>query len=87
MNLKNGCGNVVIDNRKTDTKKFHIKSLNLLLEKVIPHFDKYPCLTSKELNYRDWKQICLIMSQKGHLNLEGMAEINQIISSAQRTNE
>lgn len=76
-----GCGNVVIDNRKTDTKKFHIKSLNLILEKVIPHFDKYPCLTSKELNYKDWKKICLIMSQKGHLNIEGMAEINQIILS------
>jgi len=76
-----GCGNVVIDNRKTDTKKFHIKSLKLILEKVIPHFDKYPCLTSKELNYKDWKKICLIMSQKGHLNIEGMAEINQIILS------
>lgn len=52
-----GCGNVVIDNRKTDTKKFHINSLKLLLEKVIPHFDEYPCLTSKELNYKDWKKI------------------------------
>ena len=75
-----GCGNVVIDNRKTDTKKFHINSLKLLLEKVIPHFDEYPCLTSKELNYKDWKKICLIMNKKEHLSISGMEEINQIVS-------
>ena len=75
-----GCGNVVIDNRKTDTKKFHINSLKHLLEKVIPHFDEYPCLTSKELNYKDWKKICLIMSKKEHLNISGMEEVNQIVS-------
>ena len=75
-----GCGSVVIDNRKTDTKKFHINSLKLILEKVIPHFEEYPCLTSKELNYRDWKKICLIMSQKEHLTIEGMEKINKIVS-------
>ena len=71
---------MVIDNRKTDTKKFHINSLKLILEKVIPHFEEYPCLTSKELNYRDWKKICLIMSQKEHLTIEGMEKINKIVS-------
>ena len=75
-----GCGNVVIDNRKTDTKKFHINSLKQLLEKVIPHIDEYTCLTSKELNYKDWKKICLIMSKKEHLNISGMEEVNQIVS-------
>lgn len=75
-----GCGSVVIDNRKTDTKKFHINSLNSILEKVIPHFDKYPCLTSKELNYKDWKKISLIMSRKEHLTEKGMEEIKNIVS-------
>jgi len=42
-------GSVVIDNRKTDTKKYHITNLNLILEKIIPHFEVYPCLTSKNL--------------------------------------
>lgn len=57
-------GSVVIDNRKTSTSKFHITSLAYILDKVIPHFDAYPCLTSKDLNYRDWKAIALLMKDK-----------------------
>jgi LAGLIDADG endonuclease len=48
-----GCGSVVIDNRKTDTKKYHITSLSAIIEKILPHFDSYPCLTSKYLNFSD----------------------------------
>ena len=53
--LKNffNCGNVVIDNRETDTNKYHVKNLAFILSKIIPHFDSYPCLTSKNLNFRD----------------------------------
>jgi hypothetical protein len=47
------CGSVVIDNRETDTKKYNIKSLESIIEKIIPHFESYPCLTSKYLNFRD----------------------------------
>lgn len=47
------CGNVVIDNRKTDTKKYHVTALPSILEKIIPHFESYPCLTSKNLNFTD----------------------------------
>ena len=58
-----GCGSVVIDNRKTDTKKYHVTSLYSILENIIPHYEKYPCLTSKNLNFKDWKKIALILSQ------------------------
>lgn len=74
------CGNVVIDNRKTDTKKFHICSLEFILEKVIPHFDLYPCITSKELNYRDWRKIAIMMKHKEHLNNKGIQKILDIVS-------
>jgi hypothetical protein len=47
------CGTVVIDNRKTDTKKYHVTAINEILNKIIPHFETYPCLTSKFLNFRD----------------------------------
>jgi hypothetical protein len=47
------CGSVVIDNRKTETMKYRVSSLNDILTKIIPHFDKYSCLTSKFLNYQD----------------------------------
>jgi hypothetical protein len=48
-----GCGNVVIDNRKSDTKKYHCTNLTDIITKIIPHFENYPCITSKHLNFRD----------------------------------
>lgn len=47
------CGSVVIDNRDTKTKKYHVTSLSNIIEKIIPHFEFYPCLTSKHLNFKD----------------------------------
>lgn len=74
------CGSVVIDNRNTDTKKYHITALPSILEKIIPHFEAYPCLTSKNLNFLDWKQIALIMSKKEHLTIKGMEKIIKLAS-------
>ena len=48
-----GCGNVVIDNRETDTKKYHVTNINNIINIIIPHFETYPCLTSKFLNFKD----------------------------------
>lgn len=47
------CGSVVIDNRNTDTKKYHVTSISNILDKIIPHFDSFPCLTSKYLNFQN----------------------------------
>jgi hypothetical protein len=75
------CGNVVIDNRKTNTKKYQISALTDILNIIIPHFDKYPCLTSKFINFKDWKKIALIMSEKGHLTEKGMKNILNLKSN------
>lgn len=75
------CGSVVIDNRETKTQKYHVTSLSNIIEKIIPHFDSYPCLTSKHLNFKDWKEIALIRSNKEQLSnfeqkLDKIREIN-----------
>ena len=74
-------GSVVIDNRKTDTKKFHITNLEVILEKIIPHFEAYPCLTSKNLNFKDWKAICKLISQKKNLTRQGSEEILALMAN------
>jgi hypothetical protein len=40
------CGNVQIDNRKENAFKFNVNKLDDIINKIIPHFDKYPLLTS-----------------------------------------
>lgn len=74
-------GTVVIDNRKTDTKKYHVTNLEFILEKIIPHFEQFPCLSSKNLNFKDWKQIATIVHQKKHLSSKGVEEILIILDS------
>lgn len=78
-----GCGSVVLDNRNTDTKKYHVTSLTSILNIIIPHFDNFPCISSKNLNFLDWKEIALIMERKEHLSKEG---INKIIFLVNRMN-
>jgi hypothetical protein len=75
------CGSVVIDNRKTETKKYHVSSLSDILNIIIPHFDAYPCLTSKFLNFKDWKNIAFLMKNKEHLTEEGLQKIREISSN------
>jgi len=74
------CGSVVIDNRKTDTKKYHVTALSDIINIIIPHFDKFPCLTSKFLNFSDWKDIAKLMEAKEHLTKEGLEKIREISS-------
>jgi hypothetical protein len=74
-------GSVVIDNRKTDTKKYHVTNINFILEKILPHFDSYPCLTSKNLKFLDWKKIAILLSEKKNLTEEGVIEIKNLLSN------
>jgi len=56
------CGNVQIDNRKENAFKFNVNKLDDIIEKIIPHFDKYPLVTSKNLDYLDFRRVAFMMT-------------------------
>lgn len=74
------CGSIIIDNRKSGTKKYRVVSLSDILNKIIPHFENYPCITSKFLNYTEFKLIAELMAEKKHLEKEGMSKIINLAS-------
>jgi hypothetical protein len=69
------CGNINLDNRGEDALKFNVTKLDDIISKVIAHFDKYPLLTSKNLDYQDFRRVAYMMRDGLHLNEGGMAEI------------
>lgn len=50
------CGNINIDNKKTKGYKYQVSNTNDIITKIIPQLDKYPLITSKRLDYLDWKE-------------------------------
>jgi len=54
------CGNIVIDNKKTDGYKFVVAKLSDLIEIIIPHFEKYPLVGSKHLDFLSFKYAVLL---------------------------
>lgn len=70
-----GCGNIIIDSTKENAYKFSVNKIDDIINKVIPHLDKYPLLTSKNLDYLDFKKVALLMKDKLHLNKEVMKDI------------
>jgi len=69
------CGRICIDNRKSDTMKFVITNVDDLVYKLIPHFDKYTLMTSKYLNYIDFRSAALLLKNKEHFKYEGIQKL------------
>lgn len=76
-----GCGNIYIDNRKENAYKFSVNKIDDIINKVIPHLDRYPLFTSKNLDYLDFRKVALLMKDKLHLNKEVMDNILLIKSN------
>lgn len=51
------------------------------LEKIITHFDNYPLISKKWLNYQLFKQAFELVKQKQHLSKEGLNKIMSIKAS------
>nr|YP_010555482.1 LAGLIDADG endonuclease [Ramaria rubella]UYR22231.1 LAGLIDADG endonuclease [Ramaria rubella] len=60
--------------------RYKVSSINDIKRYIVPHFDKYPLLSSKQLNYLDFKKIIKLISDGDHLNSEGIIEIKKISS-------
>jgi len=58
-----------------------VRSLNSIVTKIIPHFDKYPLATDKLADYLLWKEVVMMMQRGEHLTLEGLQSIAKIRAS------
>lgn len=69
-----GCGFIRRD-YGDKTLKYEVRSLDDLVERVIPHFEKYPLLSEKQKDFESFRQICLLMKRELHTNKQGLQKI------------
>jgi hypothetical protein len=60
---------------------YSVGSLRDLKKVIIPHFDKYPLLSLKQVNYKLFKQVVEIMDKGEHLTQKGLDSIIALKSS------
>ncbi|MBI1957403.1 MAG: LAGLIDADG family homing endonuclease [Candidatus Niyogibacteria bacterium] len=60
------------------TLKYEVRSLDDLISKIIPHFDAHPLLSSKQKDYRFFREICCAMRRGEHRNKQGLSRILRI---------
>ncbi len=68
------CGSIRPD-RSDRTLKYEVRSVQDLVEKVLPHFEKFPLLSSKRQDFEKFAQICRLMNDRRHLSKEGFNQI------------
>ena len=58
------CGEIVLDDQQFDKKdktyKFIVTKIEDLCNIILPHFDKYPLITSKNLDFLDFRKVVLM---------------------------
>ena len=74
-----GCGSIRPD-RSDKTLKYETRCIKDLIERVIPHFEQYPLLSSKREDFERFAQICRMMHAGDHLTREGFKEVVKLAS-------
>jgi len=68
------CGTLRPD-RSDKTLKWEVRSLPLLVDRVIPHFRAYPLLSGKQCYFHLFALVCERMVMKEHKTRSGLREI------------
>jgi len=61
------------------TLKYEVRSLGDLINKVIPHFEKYPLLSKKQKDFESFKQVCILMQRNLHRDKKGLQKIMNLV--------
>jgi hypothetical protein len=72
-----GCGFMRRD-YSDKTLKYEIRSLEELIDKAIPHFNKFPMISGKQKDFVLFAEICKKMQTGEHLTVEGFRKIVQL---------
>ena len=64
--------------RSDKTLKFEIRAIDDLVKKVIPHFEKYPLVSSKHNDFEHFSEVCKLIVQRKHLESGGFKRIVEL---------
>ena len=57
------------------TLKYEVRSLEDLIYKIIPHFEKRPLISEKQNDFNHFKSVCLLMQRNLHKEKSGLKKI------------
>ena len=72
-----GCGFIRPD-RSDKTVKFEVRMIGDLVAKVLPHFQEFPLMSSKQDEFVRFERICESVRERRHLETDGLATIVQL---------
>ena len=72
-----GCGSIRPD-RSDKTLKWETRRLEDILDRVIPHFESYPLLSGKRLDFERFAAVCRLMAKGAHRRRDGLVEIVEL---------
>ncbi len=72
-----GCGCMRRD-YADKTLKYEVRSLEELVSKIIPHFQKFPLISSKQKDFLLFADVCKRMKNGDHHTIEGLRKIVQL---------
>ena len=73
-----GCGGIRPD-RSDKTLKWETRKLDELVERVVPHFVRYPLLSAKRLDFERFAFVCRLMADGEHRTRAGLIQIVSIV--------
>ena len=77
-----GCGVVRVNHE--DRMAYRVRSKAHLLERIVPFFMKHPLKTRKNVDFRKFRKVLLMMDKGVHLTGEGVEQIRQIAGQMNR---
>lgn len=75
-----GCGIVEQKSTRQNSVLFVVYKFSDIYEKILPLFDENPLLSTKQLDYQDFRKVAFMMKDKVHLTEIGISKIRQIKS-------
>jgi len=74
------CGYVISGGSSGTMRMYQVTRIKDIVHIIIPFFDAHPLLSSKILNYNDFRTVAFIIYKKEHLTEQGYAIVKEIAS-------
>lgn len=71
-----GCGAIRFS-KADQLYKYEVRSIGDLVKRIIPHFQKFPLQTNKQLDFEIFARVCELIYQSKHLNATYLEQIIQ----------